>query len=55
MCRHSWHVFVPRPLREVLSRDGLREYLGLALPGLIFTLLEWWSVELVLVLGRVGR
>ena len=33
------HVFAPRPLRQVLDRKGLRDYLGLALPGLIFTTL----------------
>lgn len=49
------HVFAPRPLRQVLDRKGLRDYLGLALPGLIFTTLEWWSMELVISLGGTRR
>ena len=45
------HVFAPRPLREILDGSGLRSYLSLALPGLVFTCLEWWSMELVISLG----
>ncbi|KAJ8602736.1 hypothetical protein CTAYLR_003802 [Chrysophaeum taylorii] len=43
-------VFRPR-WKEALRTDGILEYLRLAVPGLVFICLEWWSLELLMVLG----
>ena len=49
------HVFRPRSIREVFDRRGIREFLGLSLPGLVAST-EWWSMEFVIALaGRGGR
>ncbi|KAJ1460619.1 mate-domain-containing protein [Pelagophyceae sp. CCMP2097] len=47
------HVFVPR--RAAFSASGLKQYLALALPGLAFTLIEWWSLEFAVLLGGTRK
>ena len=49
------HVFRPRSIREVFDRRGIREFLGLSLPGLVASLLEWWSMEFVIALAGTRR
>ena len=49
------HVFRPRSIREVFDRRGVREFLGLSLPGLVASLLEWWSMEFVIALAGTRR
>jgi len=49
------HIFWPRSLREVFDRKGIGEFLGLSLPGLVASLLEWWSLELVIALAGTRR
>jgi len=49
------HVFRPRSFREVFDRRGISEFLGLSLPGLAASLLEWWSFELVFALAGTRR
>ena len=46
------YLFVPR--RQTLSRSGLCEYLRLMLPGFIMCVVEWWVLEVVVLLsGRL--
>ena len=49
------HVFRPRSFWEVFDRRGISEFLGLSLPGLAASLLEWWSFELVFALAGTRR
>lgn len=48
------YVFRPLPLRLVLNPHGLLEYARLMAPGMLVCLLEWWILEVVILLaGRL--
>lgn len=48
------YVFRPLPLRLVLDPRGLAEYARLMAPGMLVCLLEWWILEVVILLaGRL--
>lgn len=46
-------VLRPQPLRAVFDSSGVRAYARLAAPGFVMCTLEWWVVEVVVVLSGV--
>lgn len=45
------YLFIPIPLAELFEWKGVKQYLDLAIPGLLQICLEWWILEAVSIMA----
>ena len=56
LMKNCGYIFKPVSLKILLNTQKIKEYIGLALPGLAAVCSEWWLAELISLLsGYVGN